>query len=139
MIDYAIYNSQGKFISAGSAEFVDENSLESGHGIYYGSVDIFTDYFDLDIQAVVQKTPQPSSNHEFDYATKTWVLNPAQAQQQVLSQRQRLLEETDWTDTVSAQIRLGSMYEVWQAYRQALRDITSQAGYPTAVEWPTRP
>lgn len=27
----------------------------------------------------------------------------------------------------------------WAAYRQALRDITDQAGFPWAVEWPTQP
>jgi hypothetical protein len=25
------------------------------------------------------------------------------------------------------------------AYRQALRDITAQAGFPTNVTWPTKP
>ena len=25
------------------------------------------------------------------------------------------------------------------AYRQALRDITSQAGFPTDITWPTKP
>jgi len=27
----------------------------------------------------------------------------------------------------------------WAAYRQALRDITDQAGFPTDITWPTKP
>lgn len=27
----------------------------------------------------------------------------------------------------------------WAAYRQALRDITAQAGFPAAIEWPVPP
>jgi len=27
----------------------------------------------------------------------------------------------------------------WITYRQALRDITSQTGFPTDVTWPTKP
>lgn len=29
--------------------------------------------------------------------------------------------------------------EQWLAYRQALRDVTSQAGFPYNIEWPTPP
>ncbi len=27
----------------------------------------------------------------------------------------------------------------WATYRQALRDITAQAGFPWAIQWPTQP
>lgn len=54
--------------------------------------------------------------------------------------RATLLLNSDWTDTVSAQTRLGTeMYTAWQTYRQALRDITNQSEYPNEVIWPTAP
>ena len=54
--------------------------------------------------------------------------------------RRELLQASDWTDTVSAQTRLGDLlYQAWQDYRQALRDITLQANYPTDVIWPIAP
>ncbi|MGA0926878.1 MAG: phage tail assembly chaperone [Burkholderiaceae bacterium] len=31
------------------------------------------------------------------------------------------------------------MSPAWASYRQALRDITGQAGFPYAVTWPTKP
>jgi hypothetical protein len=54
--------------------------------------------------------------------------------------RLELLQSTDWTDTSSAPLRLGEkIYNQWQTYRQQLRDITSQSGYPFNVVWPTPP
>jgi hypothetical protein len=57
---------------------------------------------------------------------------------EVKQERQRLLATTDWTDTVSASTRLEN-YNEWQSYRQQLRDITTQEGYPFNVIWPTQP
>ena len=58
----------------------------------------------------------------------------------VRKERDALLAESDWTDMVSAPGRLGeTLYAAWQAYRQALRDVTSQAGFPNSITWPTKP
>lgn len=58
----------------------------------------------------------------------------------VRDQRNTLLTQSDWTDTLSAKTRLGDeLYDAWQAYRQALRDITSQSGFPFDVIYPTPP
>jgi len=49
--------------------------------------------------------------------------------------RDRLLLETDWwvlTDSPTATSEQ-------LAYRQALRDIPAQAGFPDSISWPTRP
>ena len=53
---------------------------------------------------------------------------------EVLHIRNQLLKETDWmagTDVV--------MTEEWKAYRQALRDVSLQSGFPSEVTWPTKP
>jgi hypothetical protein len=56
------------------------------------------------------------------------------------AQRNLLLQQSDWTDTASASARLGQeLYNQWQIYRQALRDITDQPGYPYDIVWPTPP
>ena len=44
------------------------------------------------------------------------------------------LTETDWWATSDR-----TMTADQTAYRQALRDITSQAGFPTDITWPTKP
>jgi hypothetical protein len=57
----------------------------------------------------------------------------------IQKKRLSLLAESDWTDTASAPERLGNLYNEWRTYRQALRDITKQSGYPLDVVWPTKP
>jgi transposase-like protein len=53
----------------------------------------------------------------------------------VRDQRNRLLAETDWTQVDDAPVDKAA----WAVYRQALRDITSQAEFPHNVVWPTKP
>ena len=87
----------------------------------------------------------PSQNHVYDFLQKTWINPLSEKQKADISiketkiKRSNLLQQSDWTDTVSAQTRLGSLYEQWQTYRQALRDITKQEGYPNSIVWPTPP
>lgn len=62
----------------------------------------------------------------------------------VRAQRDRLLAESDWVTVKAvdqnAQDNLGiQVPQVWLNYRQALRDITSQAEFPFNVTWPTAP
>lgn len=90
--------------------------------------------------ALVDIPPQPGDTYKFNYATKQWEPDAEWAQTIVLSKRLTLLQESDWTDTASAPARLGqTLYDQWQTYRQALRDIPEQSGYPLNVVWPTPP
>ena len=54
--------------------------------------------------------------------------------EEVRQYRNRFLTETDWW---AASDR--TMTTDQTAYRQALRDITDQAGFPTDIAWPTKP
>tara|TARA_B100000035_G_scaffold285820_1_gene269671 strand:- start:632 stop:1087 length:456 start_codon:yes stop_codon:yes gene_type:complete len=54
---------------------------------------------------------------------------------QVRSLRSRDLWNSDWTQVADAQVDKGS----WAAYRQLLRDIPSQSGFPWDVTWPEEP
>ena len=59
---------------------------------------------------------------------------PPATEGQIRSKRDGLIAETDWwvmPDRTATADQL--------AYRQALRDITSQAGFPNEVVWPTKP
>lgn len=49
------------------------------------------------------------------------------------------LRDSDWTELLTAKGRLGPKFDEWQTYRQALRDITKQPGFPLNIEWPTPP
>lgn len=53
----------------------------------------------------------------------------------IRSQRNALLSSCDWTQVSDAPAN----QPAWAAYRQALRDIPSQPGFPWDVQWPTKP
>lgn len=55
---------------------------------------------------------------------------------QVRVQRDYLLAQTDWTQAVDVP---QSIKDKWAPYRQALRDIPQQEGFPYNVVWPTKP
>ena len=58
--------------------------------------------------------------------------------EQIRAQRDNLLSETDWTQVLDAPVSAESR-EAFRVYRQALRDITEQEGFPVAVVWPEIP
>ena len=45
------------------------------------------------------------------------------------------LAQSDWTQVADAPVDK----EAWATYRQALRDITTQEGFPWSVTWPDAP
>ncbi len=58
----------------------------------------------------------------------------------VRQQRDRLLAESDWTQLPDAQAALSdSQKQAWATYRQALRDVPQQSGFPADVQWPVKP
>jgi hypothetical protein len=52
------------------------------------------------------------------------------------TRRNRLLYETDWTQMPDVTL---ANKAAWATYRQALRDITKQSGFPENIIWPTPP
>lgn len=59
----------------------------------------------------------------------------AQKAADVRQTRDQLLSATDWTQVADAPVDSA----VWSVYRQSLRDVPSQAGFPWEVTWPTQP
>ena len=53
----------------------------------------------------------------------------------VRADRTKRLADSDWTQLSDAPVT-GT---AWATYRQALRDITSQAGFPWTITWPDAP
>ena len=54
------------------------------------------------------------------------------------TQRDKLLADTDWTQVLDAPIDAETR-EAYRAYRQALRDIPEQDGFPESITWPELP
>jgi len=60
---------------------------------------------------------------------------PPSLEEQVRAERNVLLIASDWTQVADAPVDQAA----WATYRQDLRDIPQQAGFPDDVTWPTKP
>jgi len=59
----------------------------------------------------------------------------AQQAQSVRATRGQKLADSDWTQVADSPVDKA----VWATYRQALRDITAQSGFPWEITWPDAP
>ena len=53
----------------------------------------------------------------------------------VRASRTEKLKDSDWTQVADSPVDQAA----WATYRQALRDITAQEGFPWDIEWPEQP
>jgi hypothetical protein len=60
------------------------------------------------------------------------------AETEARAYRKQLLSITDWTQLPDSPLSAEKKAE-WATYRQALRDITEQAGFPDNIQWPVQP
>ena len=56
----------------------------------------------------------------------------------IRAERDAKLAESDWMVIKSIETGVALATE-WATYRQALRDVTNQAGFPNEVTWPVKP
>jgi len=59
----------------------------------------------------------------------------AEQTKSVREERNKKLSECDWTQVADAPVDKA----VWATYRQELRDLTKQTGFPWEVTWPDAP
>lgn len=103
----------------------------------------------------VQPAPEPDSDYtvnvsrtaikQGDQWVEQWISAPATPEEitertgnqaaVVRSERNQKLANCDWTQLSDAPVDAVP----WAAYRQALRDISGQAGFPWDIVWPSEP
>jgi hypothetical protein len=62
-------------------------------------------------------------------------MKDAEQAKSVRQSRTEKLKDSDWTQIADSTADKA----LWATYRQALRDVTSQAGFPWTIEWPVAP
>lgn len=82
--------------------------------------------------------PKPEYECYFDYGSKAWVQDSDAQQLNVKNKRKYLLLQSDWTQIPNNPLTPEKQQQ-WAVYRQQLRDITNQPGYPFNVAWPAQP
>jgi hypothetical protein len=74
----------------------------------------------------------------YNPSTSAFVPDVTSTASTVRQQRDNLLSTSDWV-VIKSQETEQPVPPEWVAYRQALRDITDQPGFPLDVVWPTAP
>ena len=74
----------------------------------------------------------------YAYNGEVTVENIPMTEEEARTQRDKLLADTDWTQVLDAPID-ATTREAYRTYRQALRDIPEQEGFPESITWPELP
>ena len=113
-------------------------NLPTGCSVFDGLIDGLDFYI---INNIAIKIPEkPSEFHEFNFVTKQWVnTKTLEIESQIVKDKRNvLLQQSDWTQITNNPLS-SEVQQQWATYRQQLRDITNQSGYPNSVIWPTKP
>jgi len=94
--------------------FTKESEVVEQCRAYEGRLDLFFDYV----------SPEEEANNLLDRQKEI-----------IRDKRNELLASSDWTQVIDAPVDQAA----WKTYRQALREIPSQAGFPNEVTWPVQP
>ena len=99
-------------------------------------ISIFGDYAHL---ASSENTIKRDGEWTFDFDAAAYeVAEAGRRSEGVRAERDRLIAGSDWTQLPDFPLN-SEVKTAWAIYRQALRDIPQQAGFPDSVEWPEEP
>lgn len=91
--------------------------------------------YDADQQDLIAEAEAAS---DMDDITASWppAIDHSEAKEiEIRSRRNFLLTQSDWTQVADAPVD----QSLWATYRQSLRDIPQQAGFPHDIVWPVKP
>ena len=97
-----------------------------------------------DIETVLSNVTMPYTEANYQLAlSEAWqgevnVEEVPETAEEIRARREKLMAETDWTQTLDAPIDAATR-ESMRTYRQALRDVPQQDGFPADIQWPELP
>jgi hypothetical protein len=134
MKNFIVFKNSGEITRTGSC--LDDDFLLQGENVLEGLANYENQYIENNL--IVNMPLRPNGAAYFDYDTKQWILDYPSQESLVKSQRDELLYKSDWTQIPNNPLT-SEVQNEWAVYRQELRDVTSQSGYPFNVIWPTPP
>jgi hypothetical protein len=140
-MNYTVYNPVTgeilELISLSNPDIVDailqDKSYVEGH---YNST-IY--YIDQDQAVALPIKPQDTNQYQFDWTTKSWVIDQDHSSVVYRQQRNNLLAAVDRVNPVRYNTLTTDQQTELAAYRQALLDVPQQTSFPTDVSWPAKP
>ena len=104
-----------------------ESPMEAGRGVFL----IPAGATDVEPPPPIDGKDRRWTGEAWEYAVNT------ELESEVRSIRNRLLHDSDFTQMHDAPAWVD--VNAWVHYRQALRDVPQQSGFPSSVVWPTKP
>jgi hypothetical protein len=111
----------------------------------YGAMRVFNATQPVLTDTQVLEEDPPVFSNEDQRWTQVWRVRDMTAEEvtqrnnvqatQVRTDRNALLSASDWTQVADAPVDKAA----WATYRQSLRDISAQAGFPWTITWPIAP
>lgn len=119
--------------------------LPAGYGYREGEFDHDKVRIDLvSMEVVPYKSPPPPNNLfiTYEWSEEQWAWLPVKTDEalafEAKERRSQLLAESDWV-TARAVERGEPVPREWADYREALRNVTKQPGFPRDITWPVPP
>ena len=146
-----IVNIDGTVISGVDLSFIDP----SVHAVQWYGTTGSVEYKDVNLDDIIKLTHQEEitdiapfqmaidaalakkQKTELEQGQEVVITNEMLSDQ-AYSQRSFLLFQSDWTQLADNQLTQTEI-NLWREYRQQLRDITLQSGFPTEITWPVAP
>jgi hypothetical protein len=94
--------------------------------------------YDSETQYIFRVTPVPAGQDYIEYQVKDITYTDEELSESVIIRRNKELTNSDWTQLPDVPLT-ESQVNSWREYRQELRDITEQSGYPRNINWPVKP
>jgi hypothetical protein len=107
----------------------------------YNSVEILSDRYHVDgadLPFTVIGQGEITDVVDGDFPPPVITISDEQTAEQakaVREERNAKLSKSDWTQVLDAPVNQAA----WATYRQALRDLTGQEGFPWTITWPVQP
>ena len=104
------------------------------------------DNYIMGFSPIKEKIPEPKkaiNNAEIEALltrNSPHTLTKSKLRNEAISARNIALSSSDWTQLPDVQDTLSEEEKIrWKTFRQELRDITKQEGFPENFDWPKRP
>lgn len=136
MKNIVIYDNFGKITECFIVPSIDIQLMTKGKNWIEGIADPDSDF--VENGKITKIPPKPADGYVFNYQQKQWAKSFELFEYDIKKKRNELLNQSDWTQIPNNPLTLAKQEE-WAVYRQQLRDITQQSGYPFNVIWPTQP
>jgi hypothetical protein len=126
-------NKNTSFPSQWSVELVEDLGLDPVFETPAPTVTRYQTAYKDGVEQVAGKWVWKWSISEMDDEAKA--AKDAEAAKSVRADRDKRLAECDWTQLSDSQVDKA----VWATYRQELRDVPAQTGFPYDITWPSKP